>query len=303
MDTDSKSIRRVKAWFKEGLQRTQAKAYSGILSFEASTARLAESIRLDKPFCVGRLGSNEARVCARYLRGGGYTKDELYRITEHAGVFPKEAGAVDSFARIYTEAFTELDMLGVWYPRGEGYMIRNHGSLQLELAPLQCLEPYYDKEAPWSSALEGRRVLVLHPFRDSILSQYSKRKLLFETNVLPEFASLEVVQAIQSIAGENSGLPDWSAALEQMQQAMDAIDYEVCIVGAGAYGLPLAAHAKRRGKVAIHLGGATQLLFGIRGKRWEKHETISQLFNEHWVRPQESETPKRKEVVEGGSYW
>lgn len=47
---------------------------------------------------------------------------------------------------------------------------------------------------------------------------------------------------------------------------MDKIDYDICLIGCGAYGFPLAAHAKRKGKKAVHLGGALQLLFGIKGK-------------------------------------
>lgn len=34
---------------------------------------------------------------------------------------------------------------------------------------------------------------------------------------------------------------------------MDAYDYDVAIIGCGAYGMHLAAHAKRKGKIAIHL--------------------------------------------------
>ena len=50
---------------------------------------------------------------------------------------------------------------------------------------------------------------------------------------------------------------------------LDKQDYDICLIGAGAYGFPLAAHVKRKGKKAIHLGGALQLLFGVKGKRWE----------------------------------
>ena len=46
-----------------------------------------------------------------------------------------------------------------------------------------------------------------------------------------------------------------------------------------------------------------QLLFGIKGKRWDDHPIISKLYNSAWVRPAESETPPSKSVVEGGSYW
>ena len=50
------------------------------------------------------------------------------------------------------------------------------------------------------------------------------------------------------------------------------IDFDVAIIGCGAYGFPLAAKLKQAGKQAIHLAGATQLLFGIKGKRWEEYQ-------------------------------
>ena len=77
----------------------------------------------------------------------------------------------------------------------------------------------------------------------------------------------------------------------------------MAIIGAGAYGLPLAAHVKRLGKKAVHLGGATQILFGIRGKRWDEMPFFQKLYNEHWVRPLPSEVPKDYQRVEGGCYW
>ena len=45
-----------------------------------------------------------------------------------------------------------------------------------------------------------------------------------------------------------------------MEDGIAEIDFEVALIGCGAYGLPLAAHVKRLGKKAVHLGGATQNL-------------------------------------------
>ena len=82
-------------------------------------------------------------------------------------------------------------------------------------------------------------------------------------------------------------------------------DFDVALIGCGCYGLPLAAHVKSLGKSAVHMGGALQLLFGIRGKRWDAAgDWVEQgLFNEHWVRPSDEETPQKSSGVEGGCYW
>jgi hypothetical protein len=57
------------------------------------------------------------------------------------------------------------------------------------------------------------------------------------------------------------------------------------------------------GKKGVHLGGATQLLFGIRGKRWDDDPDLQPLYNEHWVRPHSEEVPKDFQTLEKGAYW
>jgi hypothetical protein len=75
--------------------------------------------------------------------------------------------------------------------------------------------------------------------------------------------------------------------------------FDVALIGAGAWSLPLAARLKQAGRVAIHLGGDTQLCFGIKGQRWEGYG----IYNEHWVRPSAAETPKNFLLKENGCYW
>ena len=67
-----------------------------------------------------------------------------------------------------------------------------------------------------------------------------------------------------------------------MKSEIDKCDYDVCLIGCGAYGFPLAAHVKHKGKQAIHLGGTLQLLFGIKGNRWfDPNSFLYPKFNPH----------------------
>jgi hypothetical protein len=122
--------------------------------------------------------------------------------------------------------------------------------------------------------------------------------------VLPEFAFIHYLKAMQSQGGEYTQFKDWFEALEFMEDLMDEIDYEVAIIGCGAYGMSLAAHAKRNGKVAIHLGGWTQMLFGVYGKRWILDQPkYAQIINSYWIRPNKNERIKNLAKIEGGCYW
>ena len=92
---------------------------------------------------------------------------------------------------------------------------------------------------------------------------------------------------------------DWFYALEEMKSQMESADFDIALVGAGAWSLPLVAHAKKLGKKGIHLGGTLQLLFGIKGSRFDR----GVRYNEHWIRPLGDETPANCRLMEEGAYW
>lgn len=145
-------------------------------------------------------------------------------------------------------------------------------------------------------------MLVIHPFEESIKYQYKRRKLLFDDpEVLPDF-ELKTLRAVQSIGDNTEGFKDWFSALKYMEQKIKIIDFDIALIGCGAYAFPLAAYIKKLGKKSIVTAGATQLLFGIKGARWDNAETPVP-YNDNWIRPKESERPKGAQSVEDGCYW
>lgn len=257
-----------------------------------------------EPCMIARLGATEgqATACPRLPPPLWQLLRRRCIANLHAasGVFPADEKTILKFSQLMLCELQEVDVLGSW--RSEEALLGRY-LRQAAFVPLGSLEPYFAAD-PWSELLAGRRVLVVHPFKDSIEKQYKKRHLLFaDVRVLPEFGSLSVVQALQSTIGNAVPFDDWFTALDWLKTQVDRIDYDVAIIGCGAYGLPLAAHIKRRGRIAIHLGGATQLLFGIMGRRWESHPVICRLANEHWVRPSNQERPANAELIDKASYW
>lgn len=214
----------------------------------------------------------------------------------NAGFFPDKIEKIEQFCELMLNDIPEIDILGSWLKQ-ESFFQKEIGNVKRIV--LEDLEPFFSSN-PWTSALEGKKVLVVHPFAETIKRQYQKRELLFENNLLPAF-ELKTIKAVQSIAGEKTAFADWFEALESMKQQIDETDYDICIVRTGAYGFPLAAHVKRQGKKAIHLAGVTQLLFGIKGNLWDEYVVwpYTNLYNAHWVRPGENEKQKNALVVEG----
>lgn len=226
-------------------------------------------------------------------------KKEIYELS---GVFPNDDNTIRNFCEYYMDCMEKADILALWGVGAEHKIVGRMLNHDTRYIRLRSLEPYYfDK--PWSKKLEEKRVLVVHPFSETIMNQYKKRLLLFKDGVLPQFKSVHCIKAVQSIAGAKTDFNNWFEALSYMKNEISITDFDVAIIGAGAYGLPLTSYCKEIGKQAIQMSGATQILFGIKGKRWDNHPVISKFYNDYWVRPDESETPPMIGKVEGGSYW
>ena len=274
-----------------------------IYTEEDGNRLIYEMIRSNKPFAISRFGATELNCVRCYMENRKFDSVVKYRIKNHAGVFPDTEEVLNDFSKIYLKASSEVDVLGVWGINFEKRTINKYCKKDIKLIKPRAIEPYYFNN-PWSKALEGKKVLVIHPFEDTIINQYEKRERLFSnSDILPKFGKLDTLKAVQSIAGDNDEFKDWIEAYEYMCNEISKKDFDVAIIGAGAYGLPLCSYIKKLNKQAIHMGGATQIFFGIQGKRWDKHSYISNLYNNFWVRPMKSETPKKASSVEGGSYW
>jgi len=283
---------------------------------------IAASIRDGKPRMISRFGTPESLAllnyldilrtqspsrlmrCHAFLQGRWDKWEEKVKglLYTNVGFFPTTDANLDRFARYYMTQIGSVDLIGVWkIVPGESFLIKRYCPEALRFDP-SAFEPYFFSN-PWSLALEGRKVLVIHPFADSIEAQYRRRKLLFrDPRVLPEF-QLSTVRAVQSLAGSKTPFKDWFEALAWMRGEVKKAEFDVAIIGAGSYGLPLSAYVKSLGKVSIHMGGATQILFGVRGKRWDNMREFSKIINEHWVRPSAAEMIPTGNEIENGCYW
>ena len=261
-----------------------------------------------KPFLAGRFGATEL-FCVRifdFELNSKYNK-ALSQMQMWSGFFPptKELGA--KFKDLMLESIPEADVMGIWMLPFEDYYLNKYGQKNLRTTYLLDLEPWSAPDNPWSAALAGKKVLVIHPFTETIKAQYQKREKIFlGTDILPEF-ELKTLKAVQTVAGTKDDRFDtWFDALECMNQEAMKIDFDIAIIGCGAYGFPLAAKIKKAGKQAIHLAGATQLLFGIRGKRWDTapaFEYVRKWYNEAWVYPGQQDKIQNRNKVENACYW
>lgn len=281
----------------------------GALDIDSFNTFIADLISSGKPCMVARFGSQEARATAWALgvdRGYDTSIPEYVqkRMAVGPGFFPADDQHIRRFGLLMQEAASKLDALAYWDSFMQQWLLEQVCPEDVALSYLENLEPYRNQSNPWTAALEGKRVLVVHPFARSIESQYARRRDLFANpDLIPEF-QLQTLVPPQTIAGaRDSRYEDWFDALAGLEADVDARDFDVAIIGCGAYGFPLAAHVKRRGLQAVHGGGMVQMLFGIKGRRWDLKPISRELYNSSWVRPGAEERPENAHEVEGACYW
>ena len=301
---------------KETLWRTKC-AGKQLLDLNQTNKLISDYIDSEKPFMVCRFGATEMRAIHSYLQLKHFPhkdtrKQCIDQLCQLSGFFPNDIAQGEKFVDLMLEDCSMIDLCATWNLYMEDYILDTYAPMS-KLTFLSYLSPWGMRIAEnaklWTRSLKGKKVLVIHPFAETISYQYKHhRTKIFEKmydpdDILPEF-ELIIIKAFQTLNCniENIEFSNWFEALESMISQCQKTDFDIAIIGCGAYGFPLAASIKRMGKAAIHLGGAVQTLFGIMGKRWEKSD-LAQIQNEYWTRPLPEEKPRNANEIEEGCYW
>jgi hypothetical protein len=293
---------------------------------EIGAEAICTTMKGSKPFFIGRNGTIEIEVIHFWMfeRGGktpiSYPAKYMEIISRNAGVFPATDSSIDAWCTEYCAALGELNGLAAgWYKvleHIEWQILKSFtDSSQFEV-PLRSLEPYYvGPELQWTRALAGKRVTVVSSFSDSIRKQIEGENfpriwsgpnagLLNPPGITWSFVKTGYAPALALGRGDwPAGITCWQDAVAHVVREVKQSHADVAIIGCGGLGVPIGAELKRQGISAIVLGGATQVLFGLKGTRWATHPVISGFWNDAWIWPSESEKPNGAVLVEGGCYW
>lgn len=280
-----------------------------ILNTKQGEDMIYQRLKDNEPFFIGRLGSTELETICDYLyfehrngeNGMPYSANIKNMLSDWCGFFPKEDDLMDQFCELYLKDISKADILwNIWNSKFENKLYQEYCP-EVPLVSFNNTAFPIDSDAPWTRALEGKKILVIHPFEKSIIQNYKIKDKLFENkNLMPDF-QLITIKAVQTVADNKDqySYQTWFDALHSMEEQIAGTDFDIALIGAGAYGFPLGAYVKKIGKKAIHLGGILQLFFGIRGKYYDQFN----YHNAYWTRPLEEEQPKGFKKVEAGRYW
>lgn len=296
------------------------KIFSGeryIYSIKEGIDIIAKSILSQDPILISRYGTTELSIIEYFIKNRkkwscSFPDNLKQNISILSGFYPATDDFLCRFSCEALSIFNNIDILGVRsrvnerdFYEIEDIFINNY-TTSATLIDICSLSPLNINYIPWMRCLKGKKVLVIHPFSDTIYNQYQKRKEIFEKQeiFLPDFTLL-LCKAVQTLQGspDRNMFSNWFEALQFMEKEICSYDFDIALIGAGAYGMFLGNYIKNIGKKAIHIGGALQLLFGIKGKRWDISTEITKFYNDAWVYPCEKDKYNGYRLVEGGCYY
>lgn len=220
-----------------------------------------------------------------------------------AADFDYDIKLMEQYRKLLNETYRSADLCGVW----SNIIMEEHELKKLpEQVVLTDIDFFtkYDYEGCWIQQLKGRKVLIVSPFVDTMREQYKKRQLLHKSpDVLPEFEMHTVKAVWWYDGGRDKRFQSWNDALYYMLGQCMKQDFDIALISCGTLSAPLAVKLKDKGKQAIQVGGMLQVLFGIKGKRWDEYPG---LYNNYWVKLPEDTKVGNTDVldhVEGGAYW
>ena len=263
----------------------------------------------NKPFLIGRLGFTESLVVGNIITKY-YDQSVEKEAEQESGVFPGSFLTTILCASEQLFALNNCDLLAVWpipYLR-KATKVSNFSGNFIDLEALNLLRCFSISEI-WSKLLLNKKVLIISPFKETIKQNYLKKEQIKHLNeILPDLKSLDVIKApYGTFANSNDKTnSSWVTNLHEMQKKMSKIDYDICLTGCGGYGFPLACYSKVfLEKPALHLGGALQLLFGIKGQRWTRKEHAFSIkkYMDTWESPLIVDQPEDPNSIELGAYF
>lgn len=276
-------------------------------SISEGRSLLSKKIESSLPFCSGRLGHTEGWITMKYICNLPYDQHSLWWLYHTSGFFSEQdvnLKDVNLYAQKTIEALSNTDILFSQFD--DSMSAINHClPTTSPIFPFKGLwhdSPYSDDDISWIQSLKGKKVLVISPFSDTIATQYQKRELLFKGNqVLPEFELIPFCM-ISTQYGNKLGFKNFFEAYHSTLNKISKIDFDIALIGAGAYGFLLASDIKNMGKQSVELCSYLMPLFGIKIKRNLTEPDINQFYNPYWIFPMEKPI-NNYQNIENGCYW
>ena len=245
----------------------------------------------------------------------GFNKEAIDRqistMKNNAGIKISTINGILKYSDMYMSAFEKCDMYAGWEPHGDvyrwiaqshDYVTRKYKKSMMWAFAFDVFHSIHNR--PWTTALRGKRLLIVSPFVDSMKAKLAKRAEIYGVDLFPdcEFVFLKPPQT----QGANPSR-EFDVELSEFMGRVVALKdrFDIALCSCGGYGNLVCSGIYDMGKSAIYVGGVLQMYFGVYGMRWmkERPDVMKLYMNMEWSRPKENERPAGHQAIEGSCYW
>ena len=238
-------------------------------------------------------------------------KRQIPIMKNNAGILLNNKEQVIKYSKLYLSAFSNCERYLSWEPWCNYVKyISNSFDFILENFP----KPKFDSlvldifnsinREPWTRALQGKRVLIISPFKESFELKVNNREKIYGIDLFPN-CELLFIKPPQTQGNNPSQSFDieLDIFIKKLYDIKDTFDIVLC--SCGGYGNLVCSELYNMGKSSIYVGGVLQMYFGIYGERWirDKPDIMKLYKNEYWSRPLDTERPSGFISIEDGCYW
>jgi len=295
-----------------------------LISKRAFIAELADALRRRTGYAAGKLSYSHVHRLAYRVMSERLTHPELFlrdaermlRFESHdqLGIFPAAMEFYPRFDAFWVEHLRQLDCIGL-FPT----LMKPNLRILRHYAVAGRRIDYHDQEPDRSSPsreqdcylplFAGRRLLLVCPFADLLRERATRAtfeavwaktgKRWFEP------ASVDSLEIPYGFARSTQvRYPTVIDLYERITADLDAKRFDIALVAAAGLAVPIASHLKRRGHLAIDLGGHLQVLFGVLGKRWrDRVDWRERYITDAWIDMPARYRPEETGVCDDGAYW
>lgn len=293
------------------------------LLYEYIERRLAQKRAFVVPRVAG-IENNVAVMFANDVRNmAAYPPDYLASLQRamksNAGVWLPDPRNVQKYAQEYVRAFANCEMYAGW--ESQGNVFSDIAKSQTELRTALGAERkmfwacaldifHYIYSNPWTRALQGKRLLIISAFAETMAKQVAQGNLSKIYDGVELFPSCQFQFVKPPMGLADSKVDEYAVEMTKFYKRLDKYkrSYDVALVSCGGIGNAVCNYLfEAHKKSAIYVGGVLPMYFGILGRRWEdERPDVVKMFaegNPAWTRPATHERPSGFSTIEGGAYW
>ncbi len=282
--------------------------------------QLKSAIDNQEGFATGKLGIGPLHfLYYPHLSGSCLAEDKrrsleariFFEMEKNTGVYPANPTFCVKWSQFYLDQVYQLDAVGLIFNQFIKDIYKNNriknNFFFYDLDPERQIPS--SPENCYLQFLQDKKVLLICPFAHLLAERANKEtfEAVWSKTGKKWFnpSSVQSVEIPYGFAEETQkNFPTSFDLLEHIYSLIDPLEYDVALIAAAGYAIPIATYIKRQNKVAIDVGGHLQVLFGVMGKRWrESKEYQEKYITDAWIDMPEKYKPKRTDVCDQGAYW